>query len=344
MNRNFTRGLQVGLLALLTACTPHSTGSTEVGVRVRKLALLGSAGVSSEAYAPGATYFFAPFLNDFYVFDAALQNLTMSRDSNTGNRRGDDALRFKTIDGNDISVNVTVAWSIDPTKVSYLVQFVGNDTTQVEEQLVRPVARTVIRDVLNALASEEYYDAGIRFQKGEEANQLLNLYLNDEGVRVQQVLLGEHRFNERYEQIIRDKKVAEQDAARLMSETDAAREQMVRELEVAKGGVSKSIEEARGEAEKRKISADAIYFQRQRQADAILAEQRAKAKGIAEKSKAIAGGGGRAMVKLEVARALAGKPIVFLPAGGTDLRTTDLNGLLQTYGVMAAAGMQVPTP
>jgi regulator of protease activity HflC (stomatin/prohibitin superfamily) len=332
------------LFALLAACTPHSTGSTEVGVRVRKLALVGDPGVSSDTYAPGATYFFAPFLNDFYVFDSALQNLTMSRESSSGDRRGDDSLRFKTIDGNDISVNVTVAWSIEPQKVAYLVQFVGPDTRAVGERLVRPVARTVIRDVLNALASEEYYDANIRFRKGEEANQLLNLYLNEEGVRVQQVLLGEHKFNERYEQIIRDKKVAEQDAARLMSETDAAREQMVRELEVSKGRVSKSIEEARGEAEKRTIAADAIYFQRQRQAEAILAEQRAKAKGIAEKSRALAGSGGRAMVKLEVAEALSGRPIVFLPAGGADLRTTNLNGLLETYGLLAASGQQVPTP
>ncbi len=339
--RDLVPTLLLGLLGLLAAgCTPHSTGSTEVGVRVAKLGLYEPKGVVPDPYPPGTTSFFPPVINDWYVYDSALQNLVMSREADSGDRHGDDSVRFKTIDGNDISVNVTVAWTIDPAKVGYLVQFVGPDTKTVGQRLVRPVSRTIIRDVLNDLASEQYYDANIRFKKAEDAANYLNHYLNDEGVLITQVLLGEHKFNDRYEQIIRDKKVAEQDAARLQSETDAAREQMRRELEVAKGEVSRSIEQARGEAEKRKISADAIYFERQKQAEAILSERQAKAKGIAEKARALAGSGGRNMVKLEVARSLKGKSIVFVPASGMDLRTTDMNQLLQSYGVLRT---QLPT-
>jgi len=331
------RALILSALALLSvACVPHSTASTEVGVRVSKLGIWETQGVNEQLYPPGATYFFAPVINDWYVYDTALQNLVMTRDHRTGDRSGDDALRFKTVDGNDISVDVTVAWSIDPTRVNYLVQFVGPDTETVRERLVRPVSRTVVRDVLNELPSELYYDANIRFQKAEEAAAVLNHYLNNEGVIIQQVLLGEHKFNDRYEQIIRDKKVAEQDASRLKSETEAAREQMRRELEIAKGDVSKDIEEARGEAQKREISADALYFERERQAQAILTERQSRAEGIAEKAKALSGSGGRNLVKLEVAEALKGKTILFVPTGGMDLRTTDMNQLLQTYGVVQA--------
>ena len=329
-------GLALGGL-LAAGCVPHSTDSTEVGVRVAKLGLLEPAGVVPDPYPPGATYFFAPIINDWFVYDTALQNLVMTRDHRTGDRAGDDALRFKTIDGNDISVDVTVAWSIDPVKAPYLVQFVGRDTAAVRERLVRPVSRTVVRDVLNELPSELYYDANIRFQKAEQAAAVLNHYLNPEGIRIQQVLLGEHKFNDRYEQIIRDKKVAEQDASRLNSETEAAREQMRRELEVAKGGVQKAIESARGEAEKKKIAADALYYERERQAQAILAERSSRAEGIAEKARALAGSGGRNLVKLQVADALKGKTILFVPTGGMDLRTTDMNQLLQTYGVVNAA-------
>ncbi len=332
-----SRLLLAAVLALATAaCVPHSTDSTEVGIRVAKLGLWEPMGVVPDPYPPGTTNFFPPIINDWYVYDVALQNLVMTAESGVGARQGDDALRFKTVDGNDISVNVTVAWKIDPRRAAYIVQFVGPDTRAVEEKLVRPVSRTVIRDVLNELKSEQYYDADVRFAKAEEAANLLNLVLNPEGVQVTQVLLGEHRFNDRYEAIIRDKKVAEQNAARLESETEAAREQKRRELEEAKGQVSRAIEQARGEAEKRKIAADAIYFERQRQAEAILAEQKAKAKGIAEKARALSGSGGRAMVKLKVAEALKGKPIIFVPTGGMDLRTTDMNQLLQTYGVIQA--------
>lgn len=328
--------LTAALAAFLAGCVPHSTGSTEVGIRVNKIGVLESQGVVAQPYPPGATYFFPPVINDWYVYDTALQNLVMTRDHRTGDRTGDDALRFKTVDGNDISVDVTVAWSIDPTKVDYLVQFVGADTQTVRERLVRPVSRTVVRDVLNELPSEKYYDANTRFEKAEQAAAVLNYYLNNEGVIVQQVLLGEHKFNDRYEQIIRDKKVAEQDASRLRSETEAAREQMRGALEVAKGDVSKAIEEARGEAEKREIMADAIFYERERQAQAILTERQSRAEGIAEQAKAMAGSGGRNLVKLAVAEALKGKTILFVPTGGMDLRTTDMNQLLQTYGVVQA--------
>jgi regulator of protease activity HflC (stomatin/prohibitin superfamily) len=328
---------------LATGCTPHSTGSTEVGVRIAKLGVFQAKGVVPDAYPPGTTSFFPPIINDWFVYDTALQNLVMSRELGTGARDGDDSLQFKTVDGNDISVNVTVAWTVDPSKIGYLVQFVGSDTNQIGDRLVRPVARTIVRDVLNDLASEQYYDANLRFQKAEEAAQLLNHYLNREGVLVTQVLLGEHRFNERYEQIIRDKKVAEQDAARLNSETEAAREQMRRELEVAKGRVSRSVEEALGEAQKREINADAIFFERQTQAEAIVTERRAKAEGISEQARALAGSGGRSLVKLAVARSLKGKSIVFVPTGGMDLRTTDMNALLQTYGVVNSTTGVSPT-
>ncbi|MCB9777692.1 MAG: prohibitin family protein [Alphaproteobacteria bacterium] len=321
------------LAALAAGCTPHSTGSTEVGVRVAKVGIYEPQGVVPDPYAPGATYFFPPVINDWYLYDTALQNLVMSGETNQGDRYGDDSLRFKTIDGNDISVNVTVAWSIDATKAPTLLQFAGPDTRAVGERLVRPVSRTIIRDVLNSLASEQYYDAGIRFKKAEEAAALLNHFLNPEGVLVNQVLLGEHRFNERYEQIIKDKKVAEQDAARLSSETEAARELRRRELEQAKGLVQQAIEEATGESRKKRIDADAIHYERERQAEAILAEQRAKAKGIAERAKALSGSGGRNIVKLKVAEALQGKPIVFVPTQGMDLRTTDMNELLQAYAI-----------
>jgi regulator of protease activity HflC (stomatin/prohibitin superfamily) len=324
-------------LVLLAGCLPHETGSTEVGIRTAKVAIFGEPGVVKDVYPSGGTFFFAPFLNDWNVFDVGLQNLQMTRAVDTGARGGDDSLHFKTHDGNDISVDVTIAWHIDPAKVVYVLQFVGPDTKFVEEQLVRPVTRTVLRDLLNDLRSEQYYDAAIRFQKADDARAACNHYLEPEGVIIDQVLLGEHQFNPAYEQVIKDKTVAEQEAARLRSESEAAREQRRRELEVAKGEVSTGIEQARGEAQKRQLAADATYFQKQREAEALLAEARAKAEGLKAQAKALAGNGGRNMVKLQIAEALKGKPIVFMPTSGTDLRKTDVNELLRTYGAAAAS-------
>lgn len=329
---------------LATGCLPHDTGSTEVGVRTAKIALIGDPGVVKEIYPSGGTYFFPPIVNDWHVFDIGVQNLAMTRDPQSGARTEDDSLSFKTHDGNDISVDVTVAWHIDGTRVPYILQFVGPDTEAVEERLVRPVVRTVLRDVLNELRSEQYYDASVRFQKAEKAREACNHYLNPEGVVIDNVLLGEHKFNPAYEQVIKDKTVAEQEAARLRSETEAAREQRRRELEVAKGEVSRDIEQARGDAAKKKLDADARYFERQREAEALLAEARSRTEGLKAQARAMAGTGGRNMVKIEVAEALTGKPILFLPSGGTDLRTTNMNDLLTRYGLLAASGQGAPAP
>lgn len=334
----------VSFMMLLSGCLPHSLESTEVGVRTVRLALIGSTGVVSEPYPAGQTYFFPPIINSWTVFDVGLQNMTMTRAANTGARGGDDSLRFKTADGNDISVDVTIAWRVDPSKTPYLLQFIGGNTLEVEERLVRPVARTVLRDVLNELRSEQFYDADMRFKKADQAREACAHYLAPEGVLIDQVLLGEHAFNPAYEQVIKDKTVAEQEAARLRSESEAAAEQMKRELEVAKGQVNQTIETAKGEAQKAQLEADASYFQRDRESQALLAEAKSRTEGLKAQAKALAGSGGHNMVKLKVAEALAGKPILFIPAGGGDLRTTNMNDLLSRYSAMQALGGAAPTP
>lgn len=317
---------------LFAGCLPHSTDSTEVGVRAVRIAAIGEPGVVTETYAPGGTYFFPPVLNDWYVFDVGVQNMPMVRDPAVSTR-GDDSLQFKTHDGNDISVDVTITWRIVAAKAPYLLQFVGPDTRTVEERLLRPVARSVVRDVLNEMRSEQFYDASLRYIQAEAARDVCNHYLEPEGVLVEQVLLGEHHFNPAYEEVIKDKTLADQQASRLRSESEAAREQRKSELEVAKGSVSQAIETAKGDAQKTQLSADGAYFEKQRKAEARLAEARAKAEGLKARARAMSGTGGRAMVKLKVAEALKDKPILFLPASGGDLRTTDMNALLQQYAV-----------
>jgi regulator of protease activity HflC (stomatin/prohibitin superfamily) len=332
------------LLSQLFGCTA-STEATEIGVRTVNFSLLGGRGIQSEVYAQGQTYFFPRWFSSWTVYDVGLQNLEMVRAANPSDRLADESVKFKTVDGNDVSVDVTVVWQIEPSKAPHVLGKVGAANAEVSDKLVRPIARTVVRDVLNKLTSEEYYQADRRYQLAEEARERLTALLEPEGVQISQVLLGGHQFNATYEGIIRDKKVAEQEGARLQSETEAAAEEMKRDLEKAKGEVSKTIEQARGAAEQRKLEADAIFFERERQAAAILTEKKARAEGLQARARALAGGGGKAMVKLEVAKALAGKQILFVPAGGgNDLRTTDMNALLQQFGALSVAGRQTPTP
>jgi hypothetical protein len=86
MKRILAAGVLV-ITLLAAGCMPHTTGETEVGVRTRKLALFHPKGVEDQVYAPGATYFFLPFINDWNVFDTKLQNLEMTFAQLRGDRR-----------------------------------------------------------------------------------------------------------------------------------------------------------------------------------------------------------------------------------------------------------------
>ncbi|MFL5389977.1 MAG: SPFH domain-containing protein [Myxococcales bacterium] len=334
------------LLVLVTGCTFHSTDSTEIGVLTRKLTffgVLGEPGIQPQTYPPGATYTFPAFITDWNVYNVALQNLEMVADKSRGDRGNRDDLEFKTHDGNDIAVDVTVAWRVNTAKAAYLLAHVGRTNLEVKDALVRPACRSIVRDVLNTMTSEEFYVSDKRFEKAEEARQHLAAVLDPEGIIVERVILGEHRFNPEYEKVIHDKKLAEQTAERMVSEGKAAQQEALRNLETAKGQVSQQMAKAKGQLDQVKLQTDAEFFRAQRDAEAILAEKRARAKGIEKQNAAMSGAGGRTMVKLRVAEALEGKQILFVPSGGKGgaLQTTNVNDLIARF---AASAVQEARP
>jgi regulator of protease activity HflC (stomatin/prohibitin superfamily) len=308
-------------LMSFSGCTCHSTSANEVGVLTRKVAPFGKKGVQDEVFAGGGTYFFAPFITDWNTFETKLQNLRMVKESQ-------DDVEFKTVDGNDIEVDVIVAWRIDPAQAPHLLMKVGESTTDIEDRLVRPSVRAYVRDALNKLKSEEFYEADRRFKAAEEGRVLLSGALKDEGIIVEQVILGEHRFNPEYEAVIREKKLAEQNAEKLKSEALAAAEASKRNLEAAKGQVAQQIAVVQGRLAQVKLDADSTLIQKQNEAEAILIEAKANAQAIEKRNQALAGAGGKTMVKLKIAEALQGKRIVLVPSKGANIQTLDVNQLV----------------
>jgi regulator of protease activity HflC (stomatin/prohibitin superfamily) len=327
-------------ILMISLFYPHQTKATEVGVRVVKWSLFTKMGVDDKIYSPGATYFFPVIINEWYTFDTKLMNMEMTARINQGARTGGDDLLFKTIDGNDISLDVIIAYRINPEKAPDILVNVARDNASLEENLVRTLTRNITRDVFGELKTEDFYISEKRSEKAEAAKHVLNEYLNPYGIIVESVLPKDYRFNPAYQQAIEEKKVADQIAERLKSETNATIEEYKRRLEEAQGEVNKMIADADGEYEKSKIAADAYYEQQAKIAQAIEAEGIAEAKGIEKMVIALNSKGGSTMVKLELAEALKGKSIYLLPfgdGGGIDLKTTDINDLLKTYGLQAVA-------
>jgi regulator of protease activity HflC (stomatin/prohibitin superfamily) len=318
----------LGLLVIFAlSFMVHRTGSTEVGVRTVKWSITGKKGVVEKPYMPGAVYFFLPIINDWHTFDTKLQNMYMTK------QQGDDLL-FKTIDGNDISLDVIISYRIDPNKASLILQKCAQSNRELAQKIVRPVSRSKTRDIFGELTTEEFYVAEKRAEKAEKAVLELNRILNQYGVIVEKVLTKDYRFNEAYQKAIADKKVADQLAEKNKAATKAAYEEYQKRLREAEGEVNKMIAKADGEFLKAKIEADAYYEKQKMLAEAIEAEAVAEAKGITEMNRALSGAGGETMVKLKIAEALAGKKIILLPLGkgGFDIKTTDINKLLELYG------------
>lgn len=325
-----------------SGCVPHTTGETEVGVRTRKISFLGPKGVEDKAYAQGATYFFLPFINDWNVFDTKLQNLEMTYSKARGDRKSQDDLVFKTTDGNDISLDVIIAYRIDPDKAPYILQYVARDDASLRDTIVRTVARSKPRDIFGELKTEAFYVAEARETQANKAKDALQQILGPMGIVVEKVLTNDYRFNPEYTKAIEDKKVADQQVEKNKSAQRAATEEYKRKLEEARGEVNKMVADADGQYLRDKIEADVYLEQQQLIARAIQAEGSAEAKGIQEMNNALAAPGGETIVKLRIAEALAGKRIILLPVseGGMNLKTTDINRLIETLGVKSLSGGQ----
>lgn len=316
-------------LAALAGCVPHQTAATEVGVKFNKLTR------SYEIMEPGATHFFLPLVNDWKKYDVSLRNLVMTAKLTNGNREGKDDLRFKTRDGNDIETDVTIRWRLDPAKVSTLWKTVAPNTDSIEARLVRPESRAYIRDVLNRLNSEDYYNPQLRFAAANDATIRLRQSLLPYGIVVEQVLLGDFSFKPDYQRLINSRKEAEKTAEKLEAEILATQEANQSNLQSKVAELSETLTRAQGEYEQARRNADAYLVRRQQEAQAILAEKAAQAEGVRKERSALNSSAGDAYVNLQLIEALQKKEIrqiPKLPNGGNMI--IDGNRLLEQLGVI----------
>ncbi|HSS76761.1 MAG TPA: SPFH domain-containing protein [Thermoanaerobaculia bacterium] len=327
MKRLTILALTLAALAL-AGCTPHTTQATEVGVKFNKLTR------NYEPLPPGATYFFMPLINDWQTFDISLRSLVMTARSEQGDRQGKDDLRFKTRDGNDIETDVTVRWRIDPTQVADVWQNVAPDSDTVQERLVRPLARTYVRDVLNRLNSEDFYNPRLRFAAANDATRTLSERLSHYHVVVEQVLLGDFAFKPEYQKLINGRKEAEKTAEKLEAEILATQERNKTNLQSKVAELTESLTRTQGELEQAKRAADAYLVQHQQDAQATLAEMTAQAEGTRKERAALNSSAGDAYVNLKLIEALQKKELRQIPKlpGGNII--IDGNKLLQQLGVI----------
>lgn len=271
---------------------------------------------------------------DFYVLEKTLQTLDMTGDKN---------LKIKTIDGSDVYIDLKVQYKINADMADTVIQASGpGDNFKLK--WTHDYVRTLARNFLGELTTEEFYDSSKRDAQVVLTHQEANRRLNAFGIIIDSIVIPQKpRFYKEYEEIIKEKKLADQAVLEEQSKALAAQQRQLRQIVEETNKKNVAIEQFAGEmrqkliktmagGERARKQADAYYdkttigagaglYKSRKEAEGILALKKAEAKGIEALKVALEGEGGRNMVKLEYARklrqiAITGQP--FTLEGRTD--------------------------
>jgi len=312
-------GVALLVFLLFSFSSYHATDSTEVGVRTVKW--LGTKGVENRVYQPGSAYFFLPIFNDWDTFDTRLQVVEM---------KGPSQLILKTRDGNDLFVDVTFSYHIDPQKAPHIRQFVAKNDLELREKVFKTVARSRTRDFLGALSTDEFTHTEDRNKAVELARSGLQEIFDNYGIVLERVAVMDYRFDPDYLKVITEKKVAEAKTLEVRAQMEAQREANKRMLNESEGQVKAMVASALGRFSNTVSAADAELDQKKILAQAILTEGTNTALAIIKQREAMASAGGETQIQLAFATNLLGKRIIMIPSGNAiNLQTFDLNKALE---------------
>jgi len=217
-----------------------------VGPTERVVVFNSLTGELEEARGPGI-HVVIPGVQQGIRYDVSQQSYTMSGSINEGNIRGDDAIRARSVDGQEVQVDLTVIFSIDPVNINTL--HTNWPAQNYIDGLLRPTSRSIVRDVVALLAAEEIYGGSRELMQDQISQQLVS-QLEGQGILVTSILVRDINFSTAFIDAIEAKQVAEQELAR--AQTEAQRRQTE-----ARGLAEARIEEARGEAEAIRVQAAA---------------------------------------------------------------------------------------
>jgi len=168
---------------------------------------------------------------DVTTFDIQTQNYTMSAVSNEGQKEGDDAIRVLSSDGLEVTIDISVLYKVNPFKAPYIFQNIGVDYV---DKIVRPVARTAIRDnAVNYQAVDLYSVKRQEFQA--KINQTIEQSFAKRGLELQQILVRNIALPASVKASIESKINAEQDAQKMQFVLQKERQEADRKRVEAQG-------------------------------------------------------------------------------------------------------------
>jgi regulator of protease activity HflC (stomatin/prohibitin superfamily) len=222
--------------------------STERGV-VRTVR---AGGVRPEALEPGL-HWIVPIVEQVVTYSISNQNYTMSVTSGEGQIQGDDSIRARTKDGQEVILDASVIYQVDPSKVVPLHIVWQN---RYEDGIVRPEARGAIRNAVSQYGVEEVVSTK-RAEMVERITEELGASLSNNNLFLIDFVLRDIHFSEEYAAAVETKQIAEQQAQQAAFVVEQKRQEAEQARQVAQGQADAAVIAAQGAAQARLIQAEA---------------------------------------------------------------------------------------
>ena len=216
------------------------------------ISAVSSQGVRQQALQPGLRWVI-PFAETVVRYPISKQTYTMSIATSEGPVQGDDSIAARTLDGQEIFVDASVIFAINPTRVvdvhiAWQNRY-GND-------LVRAQARGIIRDVISQYRVDEVVSSK-RFEMTKRVNDTMTQKLDDNGLVLVDFVLRNITFSKEYAASVEQKQIAEQQAQQAKFVVESKKQEAEQARQIAQGQADAAVIAAKGEAQARIIQAEA---------------------------------------------------------------------------------------
>ena len=216
------------------------------------ISALSPQGYRSEALQPGLRWVI-PFLENVKIYPISRQTYTMSIASKEGQVEGDDSIDARTSDGQQVRIDASVIYAIDPAKVVQVhIEWQGRYT----DELVRPLSRGVIRDAASQYGIEQVVTSK-RDEMAQKMRSALTTRLAENGLLLVDFIMRNITFSPEYAASVEQKQIAEQQAMQAKFVVESKKQEAEQARQTAQGAADAVVIRAKGDAESRLISAEA---------------------------------------------------------------------------------------
>ncbi len=204
------------------------------------------------------THIVVPVLQTVTLYPISQQEYTMSGNTSEGARSGNDAVAARTVDGQEVSLDITVLYSIDPTQANTVHR---RWPVGYQDNFIRPTVRGFVRDVISAYRAVDIYGEQ-RTAVETSIQDLLAIRMASEGFILSDVLVRDITFSEQFSQSIENAQIAQQEAEQARLRVQQREQEAAQARAVAQGEADANVTRAEGEAQ-------AIVLRAQAEAEAL---------------------------------------------------------------------------